>query len=142
MNLRSIGHPVHFAGPLNFFPSSSACRVIVPLQAGRRRVICLRTSVICPPSSDRCHLLLALLAGLVTLVVGFIVSLLFGFLVMIVKIAAGCAGDCAHGQSNTGVACDRANNPTSCSADGSAAQGALFGKQTSLSPPGPDPAAS
>ena len=43
--------------------------------------------------------LLALLPGFVALLVGFIVSLFFGFLVMIVQIAAGCAGDRANGQS-------------------------------------------
>jgi hypothetical protein len=86
--------------------------------------------------------LLALFAGLETLLVGIIVSLLFSFFVMIVQIPAGCAGDRAHGQSDSGMSRDRPNNPTGCGADGSTPQGALFGKQTSLSPPGPDPAAS
>jgi hypothetical protein len=46
---------------------------------------------------------------------------------MIVKIAASCAGDRAHSQSNAGVTRDRPNDPTGCGADGSATQGALFG---------------
>ena len=69
-------------------------------------------------------------------------GLLLGLLVMIVQIPAGCAGDGAYGHSNAGVARDGPNNPAGCSADDSATQGALFGKQTSLSPAGPDPAAS
>jgi hypothetical protein len=71
--------------------------------------------------------LLALLAGLVAFLVGLIVSLFFGFLVMIVQIPAGCAGDRTHGHSNSGITRDCPNHPAGCSADGSATQGALFG---------------
>lgn len=64
--------------------------------------------------------LLVLLAGLVTLLVGLIVSLFPGFLVMIIEIAAGCAGCRTHGQAHSGVTRDRPNNPAGCSADSSA----------------------
>ena len=57
---------------------------------------------------------------------------MLGLLVVIVKIPAGCAGDRTHGQSNAGVVRVRPNNPTGCGADGSAAQGALFGKRNKL----------
>jgi hypothetical protein len=49
-----------------------------------------------------------------------IVSLFLGFLVMIIEIAAGCAGCRTHGQAHSGVTRDRPNNPTGCSADSSA----------------------
>jgi hypothetical protein len=71
--------------------------------------------------------LLFLLSGLVALLVGIIVSLLLGLLVMIVEITAGYAGDRAHSQSDPSVTRDRPNNPTGCSADGSATQRPLFG---------------
>jgi hypothetical protein len=71
--------------------------------------------------------LLVLLAGFVTFLVGLIVSLFLGFLVMIIQIPSGGAGDRTRRQPHSGVTRDGPNHPTGCSADGSAAQGALYG---------------
>jgi hypothetical protein len=46
---------------------------------------------------------------------------------MIIQIPSGGTGCRTHCQPNSGVTRDGPNHPTGCSADGSAAQGALFG---------------
>jgi hypothetical protein len=71
--------------------------------------------------------LLTLFCVRIAFLVSFVVSLFLGFLVMIGQIPTGCAGNGAHGQSDTGVTRDGPNHPAGCGADGSAAQGALFG---------------
>ena len=61
---------------------------------------------------------MALLTGLETLAVSFIVSLLLGFLVVIVKKPASRPSDRPRGQPQPGVARNRPDNPAGGGADG------------------------
>jgi hypothetical protein len=71
--------------------------------------------------------LFALFTGFETLPVSFIVSLLLGFLVVIVKKPASRPSSRPHGQSQPGVARNRPDNPAGGGADGCTTQRALFG---------------